>query len=70
MLSRSAEIELEYMWLNAPKRGGYMYEAARPAFESGEYQNAVLQELLDAGAIRPHPDPMNGWVPVASIRGR
>jgi hypothetical protein len=46
----------------APRRGGFMFEAARPAFESGKYRDSILSELLHAGAIEPHQDPNKGWV--------
>lgn len=51
----------------APKRGGYMFEGARPDYESGKYKDDILDELLAAGAIAPHPDPAKGWV-VARLR--
>jgi hypothetical protein len=62
LLSRDAEMRLEYMRREAPKRGGFMYEGAREAYEKGEYRDRELDELLAVGAIEPHPDPRKGWV--------
>jgi hypothetical protein len=28
---------------------------------NGEYCDRELEELLAAGAIEPHPDPLKGW---------
>lgn len=56
-------VELRYMQREAPGRGGYMYEAARHAFEAGKYRDDALTKLLSCGAIYPHPDPNKGWVP-------
>jgi hypothetical protein len=39
-----------------------MWEGAREAYERGEYKDAVLEELLAAGVIRPHQDASKGWV--------
>jgi hypothetical protein len=63
-LSDSALLELQYMKRHAPKRGGFMYEGARPAYEAGKYYDATIAELLSAGAIKPHPDPTKGWAVV------
>lgn len=64
LLSRKAAEDLAYMKREAPARGGYMWEGARRAYESGEYQDATLEELLRVGAIAPHDDPNKGWVPI------
>ena len=64
IISRKAEATLDYMRREAPKRGGFMYEGARPAYERGEYRDAEIAELLSVGAIRPHADPARGWVVV------
>jgi hypothetical protein len=61
-LSERALRELQYMKREAPKRGGFMYEGARLAYEAGEYRDETLTELLEVGAIKPHPDPNKGWV--------
>lgn len=53
---------LASMRKNAPRRGGFMFERARPAYESGEYRDADLADLLSVGAIKPHADPNKGWV--------
>lgn len=62
LLSRDAQATLNYMIRECPKRGGYMYEGARPAYERGEYKDADLAELLAVGAIGPHEDSNKGWV--------
>lgn len=62
MLSPKAELTLNYMRREAPRRGGFMYEGARPAYESGKYRDGEIDELLTCGAIQPHPDPAKGWV--------
>jgi len=62
ILSPDAMDTLAYMKKEAPRRGGYMYEGARPAYESGAYKDSVLDELLSFGAIKPHDDPKKGWV--------
>ncbi len=62
ILSKRAQAELEYMRKVAPGRGGFMYEGARSAYESGEYNDDNLKQLLEAGAIEPHPDPTKGWI--------
>lgn len=54
----------QYMLRHCPERGGYMFEGARPAYESGKYKDAVIDELLRLGWIVPHADPTKGWVPV------
>lgn len=64
ILSQGAREVLSYMRRSAPARGGFMYEGARPALETGEYQDAALSELLTAGLIAPHPDPMKGFIVV------
>jgi hypothetical protein len=61
ILSRDAERTLEFMRREAPKRGGFMYEGARVAWDKGEYCDRELEELLAAGAIEPHTDPLKGW---------
>lgn len=63
-LSPEASTTLRYMVHNAPKRGGFMFEGARPDYERGKYQDHIIDELLAAGAIAPHPDPNKGWVVV------
>ena len=65
-VSPSAERALIYMRREAPKRGGYMYEGARPKYETGEYKDKDLDELLAANLIAPHPDPNKGWVVVTN----
>ena len=60
--------ELRYMQREAPGRGGYMYEIARPAFEQGKYRDAAIAHLLSCGAIYPHQDPNKGWVPRSTRR--
>ena len=62
ILSRTAELLLGYMREEATKRGGFMFEGARQAYEAGTYKDDVLAELLAAEAIAPHPDPTKGWV--------
>ena len=62
ILSRKAELTLSYMRREAPKRGGYMFEGARPSFEAGIYHAADITALLEADAIEPHADPNKGWV--------
>lgn len=64
LLSDSATRTLAYMKREAPRRGGYMFEGARPAYERGEYYDKDLAELLSVGAIKPHDDPAKGWVVV------
>jgi hypothetical protein len=59
-----AEKLYAYMMRTARHRGGYIFEGARPAFESGEYQDSGIAALLRLGWIVPHPDPAKGWVPV------
>jgi len=61
-ISLRAASTLEYMRKEAPKRGGYMFEGARPSFENGTYKDSELSELLAARLILPHPDPKKGWV--------
>lgn len=61
-LSKEAQLTLDYMRRNAERRGGFMYEGARPAYERGEYRDSALDELLRVGAIEPHSDPSKGWV--------
>lgn len=62
ILSRRAEQTLHYMQRVAPRRGGFMFEGARPAYESGKYCDDEIDQLLATGAIKPHPDPNKGWV--------
>lgn len=62
VLSRRAQETLAYMRRNAPRRGGFMFECARVAFDAGKYHDAEIDELLRTGAIKPHPDPKRGWV--------
>jgi len=61
-LSMRAAQTLAYMKREATKRGGYIFEGARPAYEAGTYRDAELSELLSAGLIAPHHDPAKGWV--------
>lgn len=61
-VSKRAAAEYFYMRREAPKRGGFMYEGARPAFERGEYEDRELEELLAAGLIALHPNPKKGFV--------
>jgi hypothetical protein len=61
-LSKEARLTFEYMLRQAPRRGGYMFEGARPDFESGKYQDNEISELLNAGLIEPHADPAKGWI--------
>lgn len=62
ILSELAQMTLDYMRRHAPKRGGFMFEGARPAYESGAYKDDELDQLLAIGAIEPHPDPNKGWI--------
>ena len=62
IISKEAELTLNYMRREAPKRGGFMYEGARPDYENGTYKDHELDELLEAGAIAPHDDPSKGWI--------
>ena len=62
ILSNDAALTLEYMRRNAPRRGGFMYEGARPAYEAGTYIEPDFDELLAAGAIAPHLDPTKGFI--------
>lgn len=62
ILSEKALATLAYMKWRAPKRGGYMFESARPAYEAGTYRDDEIAQLLACGAIEPHPDPAKGWV--------
>lgn len=62
LLSDGARVILRYMIQHAPARGGYMFEGARPAFESGTYLDQEIAELLRVGAIKPHPDTAKGWI--------
>lgn len=55
-------MQYRFMLREAPKRGGFMWEGCRPAYERGEYRDDVLDELLAAGVIAPHPDPNKGWM--------
>lgn len=64
VMSQQATWEYQFMIKEAPKRGGIMWEGCRPAYDRGEYQDAILDELLAAGAIARHPDPNKGFVPV------
>ena len=61
-LSASAKDDLEYARNNAGRRGGYIWEAARTAYEEGTHQDNNLKELLESGFLRPHPDPLKGYV--------
>lgn len=63
-ISDRAGLTLAYMQKEAPKRGGYMFEGARPSFEKGTYHDADISELLKHGLIAPHEDPAKGWVVV------
>ena len=63
-ISQSAQETLKYMRREAPKRGGFMFGGARPAFEDGSYMDEDIRELLDAGYIAPHNDPRKGWIVV------
>lgn len=62
LLSPRAAATLAYMQREAPRRGGFMFEAARPAYEAGAYRDEELDQLLATGAIEPHADPNKGWV--------
>lgn len=62
ILSRKAATLLRYFRRECPRRG-FLFEGARPVFESGEYHDVEITELLRAGAIEPHPDPAKGWRP-------
>lgn len=62
ILSPRAQAELNLARREASKRGGYIWEGARPAFEAGNYKDDELSELLAIGAIKPHPDPTKGWI--------
>ena len=62
ILSPRARAAYEYARRDAPKRGGYMWEGARQAYEAGTYQDADLTEMLAAGVIVPHQDPKKGWI--------
>jgi hypothetical protein len=62
LLSPKADQTLAYMRREAPKRGGFMFEGARPAYENGTYHDSEIDLLLACGAIRPHADPTKGWV--------
>lgn len=62
ILSPKAHAELDHARKVAPQRGGYIWEGARPHYETGQYQDAVVRELLAVGAIEPHPDPTKGWI--------
>lgn len=62
ILSPQAEATLNYMRREAPRRGGYIFEGARIAYETGCYRDDEIAQLLSAGAIEPHPDPNKGWV--------
>lgn len=61
ILSEEAARTLRYMRENAPRRGGYMFEGARKAYDAGEKDSDIV-ELLEIGAIEPHEDPTKGWV--------
>jgi hypothetical protein len=60
VLSPTAQLELDYAKREAPKRGGFIWEGAREAYEAGTYKDEVLDELLAAGAIVAHP--LKGWM--------
>jgi len=62
VLSKKAKVQLDYMRRMAPTRGGFMYEGARAAYEAGRYRDAELDEMIAAGAIKPHDNPNKGWV--------
>lgn len=62
LLSAKAAATLEYMRREAPRRGGYMFECARPAYEAGTYRDSEIEQLLACGSIKPHDDPSKGWV--------
>jgi hypothetical protein len=62
LLSPRAEASLNYMRREAPRRGGFMFEGARLAYDRGAYRDPDIDELLACGAIKPHPDPERGWV--------
>lgn len=62
LLSPKAEVTLSYMRREAPLRGGYMFEGARSAYESGRYHDHEIAQLLSCGAIEPHANSAKGWV--------
>ena len=62
ILSTRASEDYERAKRSAPMRGGYIWEGARPQYESGEYKDPALGELLEAGLLEPHPDPTKGWI--------
>lgn len=68
LLSPTAAREYHYMLEEAPKRGGYLWEGARPVYERGGYKDHIIDELLAVGAIEPHADPDKGWVAVLEPR--
>ena len=54
--------ELAYAAEHAPKRGGYIWESARIAYDAGKSIDPTLVELLNVGALVPHLDKTKGWV--------
>jgi hypothetical protein len=60
-LSPKAQAELAYA-TEYVARYGYIWAGARPQYEAGTYHDAVLTELLNAGAIEPHADPTKGYI--------
>jgi len=69
MLSNDAARELRYARREAPKRGGYIWEAARIGYEAGAFKDPTLDELLTLGFLKPHPDPTKGWIPATPSQG-
>ena len=41
---------------------GYIWEGARPAYESGKYHGGDIERLLRDGVIAPHPDSSKGYI--------
>ena len=66
-ISDRARSTLRYMIKECPRRGGFMFEGARPGFEAGTYRDTEIEELLRVGAIKPHADPAKGWVVANTI---
>ena len=67
-LSPEAQRELDYALRVASTRKGrgYLWEGARPAYESGDYKDSILDELISAGFLVPHENPECGWIPRAN----
>ena len=60
-LSEGARMTLAYIRRTVRERG-FIWEGARPAYEDGTYDDAVLAELLAVGAIKPHQNPEKGYI--------